>query len=797
MESSGKNTRTSTSRAPLAPRGPNNSNGPSSYNPRPKTSSYAPRRKLIIKPFKVQPRPPAGFEEKSLARLSAAVQVIQKKEAFAYSREELYRLVECLCIHDKAEAVFQRLHAQCKAHIDGTIRDLASASSRCVPGGKEEAGASTVAKQDEGFLGLVRGMWEDHCTSFDLIRSIFLYLDRTYVLCNPRLTTIKGMGRRLLKLSLRYHKAALDHIIRCSLALIQRDRANIRAADASLLQPVCDMLKQLEIYSEAFEGPFLEATSHFYGAEGKKLSDELAVPKYLSHVEKRIDDEKRRVAMYLSQETRRPLVSAVEVGLIQPFVSKLLEKGLDTLVSKLDMEELSRMFRVFGRVRDGLPKMQKAFHNHIKKAGGFVVNPKRLTKKMTPREAWEEEKKIIPNLLAYTKDLEKLVDGPFQKKPEFIRALNGGCEYFIGTADLKVATLLARYFDALMRNNVKFRGTNEEQISSMLKAPLKLFSHVPSKDVFQGLYQKDFGSRLLTGRSASRKAEKMMLQRLKAACGSAFTKSMEAMFRDMDTSDTEYEKFRRGVAANEAKAPTVEFSVRVLSAGSWPEIANTDGIKLPQEIKFSQKAFEDYYVKNHKGQRLTWQYMRASAIISAEFPKGKKELVVTAFQAAVLLQLSERTEGVTAKQLTKDAGLEVKHLEPALRALLEAKLIEKSPPGRRIAPTDKISANAGFRSSLHRIKVEQVETRARLQDQKKVQDKVIADRGLVIDATVVRIMKIRKTLAHKDLMQETFKMIGSKFTCTTRDVKKQIDRLLNREYLERDENNPEVYNYKA
>jgi len=29
------------------------------------------------------------------------------------------------------------------------------------------------------------------------------------------------------------------------------------------------------------------------------------------------------------------------------------------------------------------------------------------------------------------------------------------------------------------------------------------------------------------------------------------------------------------------------------------------------------------------------------------------------------------------------------------------------------------------------------------------------------------------------------------------DIKKQIDALLRREYIERDENNPEIYNYKA
>lgn len=59
-----------------------------------------------------------------------------------------------------------------------------------------------------------------------------------------------------------------------------------------------------------------------------------------------------------------------------------------------------------------------------------------------------------------------------------------------------------------------------------------------------------------------------------------------------------------------------------------------------------------------------------------------------------------------------------------------------------------------------------------------------------IDAAIVRIMKTRKSLSHKLLVQEL--LIQLKFPIRAPDLKKRIESLIDREYLERDEQNPQV-----
>jgi hypothetical protein len=72
---------------------------------------------------------------------------------------------------------------------------------------------------------------------------------------------------------------------------------------------------------------------------------------------------------------------------------------------------------------------------------------------------------------------------------------------------------------------------------------------------------------------------------------------------------------------------------------------------------------------------------------------------------------------------------------------------------------------------------------------------VVQERQHAIDAAIVRVMKMRKTLAHKLLVQEV--MTQLRFQLTNADLKRRIDNLIEREFLERSSSDSQVYNYLA
>ena len=71
------------------------------------------------------------------------------------------------------------------------------------------------------------------------------------------------------------------------------------------------------------------------------------------------------------------------------------------------------------------------------------------------------------------------------------------------------------------------------------------------------------------------------------------------------------------------------------------------------------------------------------------------------------------------------------------------------------------------------------------------------DRTFAIQATIVRIMKSRNVLSHALLVSETTAQCAKYFTPKVPSIKKNIDLLIEKEYLKRSEGKRDEYTYVA
>lgn len=92
-----------------------------------------------------------------------------------------------MCVHKLSELLYRNLRGVCSEHIGEALRALAAAH---------------LAKDDAAFLTHMDAAWQTHCAQMALIRSIFLYLDRSFVvpLNEAKVWLARSLARALLPL---------------------------------------------------------------------------------------------------------------------------------------------------------------------------------------------------------------------------------------------------------------------------------------------------------------------------------------------------------------------------------------------------------------------------------------------------------------------------------------------------------------------------------------------------------------------------------------------------------------------
>ncbi|KAM3625151.1 uncharacterized protein V6R79_007536 [Siganus canaliculatus] len=734
-------------------------------------------KKLVIKNFKDRPKLAENYTEDTWLKLRDAVGAIQNSTSIKYNLEELYQAVENLCSYKVSPTLYKQLRQ------------------------------FTESLDNLSFLKRMNRCWQDHCRQTIMIRSIFLFLDRTYVLQNSLLPSIWDTGLELFRTHIVSDSAVQKRTVDGILEQIELER-NGETIDRSLLRSLLGMLSDLQardhhfattnhlrgplvyspsdcitiiqVYKDSFEERFLIETNRLYAAEGQRLMQERDVPEYLHHVARRLEEENDRIMSYLDQSTQKPLISCVEKQLLGEHMTAILQKGLSNLLDENRVTELTLLYQLFSKVKGGLPTLLQFWRDYIKSFGGEIV--------CTP----EKDKDMVQELLDFKDKMDNVAQTCFTRNESFINAMKEAFETFINKRPNKPAELIAKYVDSKLRAGNK--EATEEELERILDKIMIIFRFIHGKDVFEAFYKKDLAKRLLVGKSASVDAEKSMLSKLKHECGAAFTSKLEGMFKDMELSKDIMIQFKQYIQ-NQSEPSNIELTVNILTMGYWPSYTPME-VHLPPEMVKLQEVFKLFYLGKHSGRKLQWQPTLGHAVLKAEFKEGKKEVQVSLFQTLVLLMFNEGEE-FSVEEIRTATGIEEGELRRTLQSLAcgKARVLNKNPRGKDVEDGDRFNFNSDFKHKLFRIKINQIQMKETVEEQVSTTERVFQDRQYQIDAAVVRIMKMRKTLSHNLLVSELYNQL--KFPVKPGDLKKRIESLIDRDYMERDKETPNQYHYVA
>jgi len=766
------------------------------------------KKRFNIKPFRAHVPMDRNVAIKTWDALANAIDEIYNRNASQLSFEELYRNAYNLVLHKHGTLLYEGVSEKLTSHLLDTVERLAE-------------------MPESRLLEEMSVTWSEHQITMIMVRDILMYMDRTYI-TQQRRRPVYELGLHLFRITVWEHPRVQTRVCDLLMSAIAAERGGLLTDDRSLLKANLAMLLELgqadgsNVYERDFEAIFLGTTQEFYRLESLSYLSRNTATDYVVKAMKRLEEEKdRATALALPMTTEGPLQRIAETELIERHSRTLVDMELSGFAALLKdetkLEEMRSVYDLFVRVPSSVDNLREALAERIKADGKSLVSDQEKGAADPPA--------FVRGVLAMRDRYDQIVTVSFRGEKKTRKRMRESFEDFLNT-DARAASCLAVYVDELLR--VGLRGATEDQINEELHKVIIVFRYLSDKDVFESFYKQHLAKRLLSARSVSDDAERAMVSQLKAECGYQFTSKLEGMFNDMrisrDMQDA-YKAHKRSAefqrsGESSAHGKPIDIEVDVLTNGYWPS-HNVPPCTLPPQVQEAIDRFSKFYLEKHTGRKLQWQTSAGAAELKATFGTApdyrRHELCMSTYQMCILLLFNDK-DTLTLGQIRTQTHIPDQELRRHLISLCTPKhrILRKGSKGRGItSDEDTFTFNKEYTSKLKRVRIPLVKETsvARAGDAASggpaaasaaasaadgsVPLPVEEDRRHLVEAAIVRIMKARKALHHNDLIAEVTKQLSVRFTPSPQFVKKRVESLIEREYLERSLDNHRVYNYVA
>uniref|UniRef100_A0A8C2DLV6 Cullin 2 n=1 Tax=Cyprinus carpio TaxID=7962 RepID=A0A8C2DLV6_CYPCA len=196
----------------------------------------------------------------------------------------------------------------------------------------------------------------------------------------------------------------------------------------------------------------------------------------------------------------------------------------------------------------------------------------------------------------------------------------------------------------------------------------------------------------------------------------------------------------------------------VFQAGAWPLThVPSSTFAIPQELEKSVQMFELFYNQHFSGRKLTWLHYLCTGEVKMNYLSKPYVAVVTTYQMAVLLAFNNG-ETVSYKELQDSTQMNEKELQKTIKSLLDVKMISHDSQKEEIEAESTFSLIMSFTSKRTKFKI--------------------------------------TTSMQKDTPQ-VINQSKARFNPSISMIKKCIEVLIDKQYIERSQSSADEYSYVA
>uniref|UniRef100_H2YFG1 Cullin family profile domain-containing protein n=1 Tax=Ciona savignyi TaxID=51511 RepID=H2YFG1_CIOSA len=516
-------------------------------------------------------------------------------------------------------------------------------------------------------------------------------------------------------------------------------------------------LPTLYYYEDTFEKLFLQQTGEYYRAKALELLNDSTCSEYMNKVLSLLTDEEMRNRRFLHISSYKKTTLECQQRVIIDHI-KFLQAGCRQMIRHNSTTDLLHMYMLLKSVANGLTHMVSELEAHIKETGLELV--KGIKEGNIPLQ-------FVETILEVHKRFHDLIRDTFNSDKLFVSALDRACIAAVNYSEpkqpCKAPELVCKYCDAILRRCAKGPSSDADD---KLQSSILVFRYIDDKDVFQKFYSRALAKRLVHTPCAM-DMEEMMINRLKGVCGYDFTSKLHCMFTDVRLSTDLMQKYHQS-SGKDGESPQTSINVNVLQ-------------------------FEEFYNKKFNGRNLSWLHHLSQADVRINFTTKPYLVTMSTFQLAVVILFNDATE-LSLSEISENTKLKSRDLERNVVALIDANILVKKEQEKKLDEHSVVCVNMKFSNKRTKFRVAFTQTqKEQVVEVQQTHSSVADDRKLYLQAAIVRIMKARKVLHHNSLMEEVINKSRIRFTPSVSAIKRSIEALIEKSYIERSPESPDQY----
>ncbi|GAU97261.1 hypothetical protein RvY_08588 [Ramazzottius varieornatus] len=647
---------------------------------------------------------------------------------------------------------------------------------------------NVLDKLDETSLHRLTTAFLDFRKSVDLCSDWLMYVDRVFV-PQERIPTCRQQALTMFHDLFFGFDPNGDKLKALVASWIYRDREMDEGGyfDRSTLKGLCDMFVELAdgrktYYENIIEKPFFEASHAFIQGIAAEIFTSSNVMTYAVAADRLFTKEIERIQGVFEPEVVTRYREYLMEEIIKKPLTYLLDKNghVHQLINENRHDELSNLYILLEHLPDG----RQIFFQQI-----AVELSAEFTSKMGL-----ETTTLVTDLLQLKKRCDNFAQFSFDKDPAFDALVHASIGRTVASHQCNIQELLLHSIDdQLLRSTKPVDPADINRIGDLL-------SFLPDRASFETACKRLLARRLLTGRAFNRNLDafnilhkRMEKNRKSAACygGANTLLELVRMVDDVETSKKLTSHFHSIETGSE-----IDCSVLMLRSGLWPiSLQNSYSLNLPYELA---PIFEDYsrfYNLRHKGRKVALHPQFGSVTLTARFDVDTECVVqLSLTQTCILLLFNDRTRR-TLDELHVITSIPVRILQSTLHDLSFGK--------HKILVVDSvgIQLNTHFIPPSSRIQipptwVHDIEEVVAITANHSWE---AGGRRQIVDASIVRVMKVNKEMDGASLNEAVKKDLGRRMQLDVFDdeLHDRINSLILREYLTKERiDNVFLYRYK-